>query len=157
MTDEILSGLAKNQRKDVSTSKKLQYTDLKRIAKNLDTSIFDDECSIWKGYITNAKNISKGVYINFYFRGKKYALHRLLYNNFIGELNDDEYIKFSCINKGKCCNVHHLVKYRYVDNYDIYDNVDVINNYDNIQQNVGVDNIDNSIEKNDTEFIVNFE
>ena len=153
MTDEILSELAKNQRRDVSTSKKLQYTDLKRIAKNLGTSIFDENCSIWKGYITNAKNISKGVYINFYFRGKKYALHRLLYNNFVGDLNDDEYIKFSCVNKGKCCNVNHLVKYKYIEIDETSDEVIC----GNIQQNIVHADCKNNGDKSDTEFIVNFE
>lgn len=151
MTDEILSDLAQNQRRDVPTSKKLQYTDLKRIAKNLGSSIFDGECSIWKGYITNAKNVSKGVYINFYFRGKKYALHRLLYNNFVEDLNDDEYIKFSCANKGKCCNVHHLVKYKYIENDD--ETVEELDENVNKTRDVCV----GADDKNDMGFIVEFE
>ena len=39
------------------------------------------------------------------------ALHRLLYANFVGNINDNEYLKFSCDNRGKCCNINHLVKY----------------------------------------------
>jgi hypothetical protein len=58
-------------------------------------------------------NLNKGRYVNFYFRRKKVALHRLLYVNFIGNLNDDEYLKFSCDNKGICCNIHHLKKFKY--------------------------------------------
>ena len=54
-----------------------------------------------------------GTYVNFYFRKKKVALHRLLYINFIGHLDDDEYLKFNCENKGKCCNVHHMNKFKY--------------------------------------------
>ena len=39
----------------------------------------------------------------------------LLYNNYIGELSNKEYIKFNCINKGKCCNIYHMSKYLYKD------------------------------------------
>ena len=31
----------------------------------------------------------------------------------MGNLSKDEYVKFTCENKGKCCNIHHLKKYRY--------------------------------------------
>jgi hypothetical protein len=103
--------LLQNQRKDIPSDKKLLYNDLKRISKYLPNSIFNDNCSLWNGYITSIKgNNNENQYINFYFKGKKHALHRLLYINFIGELNDNEYIKFKCANKGKCCNIHHFYK-----------------------------------------------
>lgn len=102
--------LLQNQRKDIPSDKKLLYNDLKRISKYLPNSIFNDDCSLWNGYITNIKGVNENQYINFYFKGKKHALHRLLYINFIGELNDNEYIKFKCINKGKCCNIYHFYK-----------------------------------------------
>lgn len=101
--------LIQNQKKNI-TSKKLSYNDLKRISKNLLGSIFTNDCSIWNGYITIVKNDDKNAYINFYYNGKKYALHRLLYINFIGDLGDNEYIKFKCNNKGKCCNINHFYK-----------------------------------------------
>jgi len=41
------------------------------------------------------------------------ALHRLLYINYVGELDDDEYIKYVCMNKGRCCNIHHIKKFKY--------------------------------------------
>jgi hypothetical protein len=109
-SDKILIELIKNQKKIINNDKKLLYTDLKRISKYLTISIFGDECSIWNGYITVIKNDEKNSYINFYFSGKKYSLHRLLYMNYIGELLDSEYIKFKCINKGKCCNINHFYK-----------------------------------------------
>ena len=90
--------------------KKLLYNDLKRISKYLTSSIFGDECSLWNGYVTVIKNDDKNSYINFYYCGKKYSLHRLLYANYIGDLNDSEYIKFKCANKGKCCNINHFYK-----------------------------------------------
>src|SRR5438552_8441922 len=113
-TSEFLSELLIKQLKSVPNDKKLKYNDLKRLCKYLDSNIFDEnKCCLWTGYITNINNISKGIYINFYFRGAKYALHRLLYINFVGELLDDEYLKFSCENKGKCCNISHLRKFKY--------------------------------------------
>lgn len=108
--DKILVELIKNQRKDIINDKKLLYHDLKRISKYLTTSIFGEECSVWNGYVTVIKNDEKNSYINFYYCGKKYSLHRLLYLNYVGELSDSEYIKFKCPNKGRCCNVNHFYK-----------------------------------------------
>ncbi len=112
--NEIFTELISKQLKEVDNTKKLQYSDLKRICKYIDISIFDEnQCSIWSGYITNSNNSNKGTYINFYFRKKKAALHRLLYSNFVEELESDEYLKFNCENKGKCCNIAHLKKFKY--------------------------------------------
>jgi hypothetical protein len=103
--------LLQNQRKTIPSDKKLLYNDLKRISKYLPNSIFNNECSLWIGYITSIKGVNnENQYINFYFKGKKHSLHRLLYINFIGDLNDNEYIKFKCVNKGKCCNIYHFYK-----------------------------------------------
>jgi len=114
--NELLKELLTRQLKTVQYQKKLQYPDLKRICKYINSSIFDpDKCCNWEGYITNSNNTcGKGTYINFYFRKKKAALHRLLYSNFIGDLFDDEYLKFNCENKGKCCNINHLKKLKYL-------------------------------------------
>lgn len=110
-SDKILIELVTQQRKNINVDKKLSYNDLKRISKYLNSSIFlEDECSLWNGYITIIKNDEKNSYINFYFNGKKYALHRILYINYIGELLDSEYIKFRCPNKGRCCNINHFYK-----------------------------------------------
>lgn len=110
---KILDELIHRQIPNIQSDKKLRYSDMIRIGKYIDTSIFDENCCLWNGYITNFKNITKGTYINFFFRNKKVALHRLLYNNFIEVLSDDEYLKFSCENRGKCCNIHHMIKYKY--------------------------------------------
>ena len=100
------------------------------INKFLKTSIFSSNCSLWTGYITNDKNINKGVYINFYYNKKKIALHRLLYANYVGEISDKEYIKYNCINKGKCCNIHHMSKFTYKKN----DSTNSKNKKEGIQQ-----------------------
>ena len=90
-------------------NKKLDVKSLQRISRNIDKSIFGSECVIWKGYITYIKGTDV-FYINFFFNKKKHALHRLLYLNFVGDIQDNEYIKYSCENKGKCCNVNHFYK-----------------------------------------------
>lgn len=113
--NEIMTEVLSKQLKVIPSDKKLQYTDIKRICKFVNTSLFDEnECCVWEGYVTNSNEGNKGTYINFYFRGRKIALHRLLYINFIGDLQDDEYLKFICPNKGRCCNINHLKKFRYL-------------------------------------------
>lgn len=122
--DSIFSELIKNQKKQINNDKKLLYNDIKRISKNLSKSIFNNECSLWNGYITVIKNDTNKSYINFYFKGKKCALHRLLYINYIGHLPDSEYIKYNCENKGICCNLNHIYKI----NADLSENNKVDNN-----------------------------
>lgn len=105
----IFQELITKQRKDCKESKKLTFQDIKRISKNLSTSIFDSSgCSLWNGYITNRNKLSKASYINFYFRHRKVALHRLLYENYSLDIDDDQYIKYTCGNKGICCNINHM-------------------------------------------------
>ena len=107
--------LKRRQLPTCPASKTFRPGDIQRIVQHTTTSIFDKEnCAIWTGYVTNLKNKRKGTYVNFYFRNKKkVALHRLLYANFKGDINPNEYIKYSCQNKGKCCNVNHMVKFEY--------------------------------------------
>src|SRR5271168_4604257 len=110
--NELFEELLSKQLKDVPSDRKLRYLDLKRICKFVSTSVFDKKtCSIWSTYVadnTNNNNISNtnasNIHINFYYNKKKMSLHRLLYINFIGNIDDTEYIKFTCVNKGKCCN-----------------------------------------------------
>lgn len=114
MQDELLKELTIKQIKNIPPDKKLQYSDLRRISQYIDTSIFDEnKCCLWSGYITNENKLTKGTYVNFYLRKNKSALHRLLYINFIGDLTDDHYIRYTCNNKGKCCNVNHFKKIQY--------------------------------------------
>lgn len=116
-SNDMIKELITNQLPDINSQKKLSYNDIKRISNFLSSSIFDKtECAIWNGYITNEKNQAKGIYINFYFNHKKIALHRLLYLNYIGDILNTEYIKFSCVNKGKCCNIYHMKKLTYNSN-----------------------------------------
>ena len=107
--ETIFHELIKNQRKNCKESKKLTLHDIKRISKNLRTSIFDSSgCSLWEGYVTNKNKATKSSYINFYFRHRKVALHRLLYENYVAELEENQYIKYNCPCKGICCNLNHM-------------------------------------------------
>ena len=108
--------LIKNQRKNLILDRKLKISDLRRISSYLSTSIFEKKCTIWNGYITEFKN--KSYYINFYFNGKKHALHRLLYYNFIDDIADNEYLKYKCTDKGMCCCIFHFTKINHVEKQD---------------------------------------
>ena len=106
---KLFEELIKKQRKNCKESKKLTLQDIRRITKNLRTSIFDVSCcSLWEGYITNKNKESKTSYINFYFRHRKVALHRLLYENYVSDIEENQYIKYNCSNKGVCCNINHM-------------------------------------------------
>jgi hypothetical protein len=101
------------QRLNCPDDKLLTEKDLKRIITRTG-GIYNDtnECILWNGYITH----NKIDYINFYFKGKKCALHRLLYVNFKGKLNDNDYLEFICkdkYNRGRCCNINHIMKKKY--------------------------------------------
>jgi len=112
----IMKQLVKKQRKKIPSDKKLAYKDIKRIVKYITSSIFTaDTCCLWDGYVTNSKPTKnhKGAYINFYFKKKKVALHRLLYINFKGHITDNDFIKYTCDNKGQCCNINHMIKIEY--------------------------------------------
>lgn len=112
--NSIMKELLNYQRHNVVNDKFLKYNDIKRISKYLDKSIFDEyECTLWKGYVTNINNEHKSTYVNFYINKKKIPLHRLLYVNYVDDIDDDEYIKYTCVNKGICCNINHLKKFKY--------------------------------------------
>ena len=156
--------LLDNQLRNVNHLKKLSYNDIKRIIKNIDTTIFSKKCCIWKGYVANI-DTNKSAYINFYFREKKLALHRLLYSNYIGPINDNEYIKFNCKNKGKCCAINHLVKYEKdieeviePNNTDDTDDTDDTDNIDDTEKNEDKNKKNkNSNIKKDSDFTISFD
>lgn len=103
---DIINILITKQLKNINYKYRLTIKDIIRIASNIDTNPFDIECSLWKGAISISNHNSK--YINFWFKKKKQTLHRLLYNNYIGELESTNYLKFTCENKGFCCNINHI-------------------------------------------------
>lgn len=103
--ENLLEELKNKQLENIPTNKKLKEKDMKRIIKYTNTSIFNNNsCVKWTGFITT----NKGKYINFYFNGKKTALHRLLYTNYIGSIYDNQYLSFTCESNGECCNINHM-------------------------------------------------
>jgi hypothetical protein len=137
--NKMFKHLLQCQLKTVPNDKKLQLGDIKRICKYIDGSIFHETmCCLWSGYITNKNNSLKGTYINFYFKKKKVALHRLLYCNFVGELTSDEYLKFTCENKGMCCNINHLIKYKYQKKIEKKNKVNEVIKKDKLDKNLEI-------------------
>lgn len=96
VSSSIYRELVERQLSDVDEEYVLRPKDLERISKNLNNSIFGEECAPWS---TNKND----KYVNFYFRRKKIALHRILYINFVGPIDQTDYITFRCENKGLCC------------------------------------------------------
>ena len=107
---KILNEMVKNQKKEITAEFRLDYKDLTRVSSKLSESIFDNNCCLWEGYVTNLYQPKKGRYVNFYFKKKKQPLHRLIYNNFKGSLKKGEYLKYTCHNNGYCLNINHMQK-----------------------------------------------
>ena len=138
--NDLLNELISKQIKNVYYTKKLSYNDLSRMVKYLDTSIFGNECSLWKGYVSKTSPNGNNYYVNFFFKKKKVNLHRLLHINFIGPITSKEYILYKCVNNGKCCNINHFCKDMAANNISDDNNGD-----DNSDDN----NDDNSDDDND--------
>jgi hypothetical protein len=146
---DLLNELILKQKKNISDDFLLSYRDLNRVVKNIETSLFSDECCFWKGYVIQRQN---KYYINFFFKGIKVNLIRLLYQNFVDKIENNEYIKNICASGGKCCNITHYKKY--IDDYnnDNNDNNDNIDNNDN-NDDINDDNNENSNDDNNDDKI----
>jgi hypothetical protein len=108
--NKLLTELCLKQRKKADKKYFLELNDLIRLLKNIDGNIFNNtDCVLWKGYLTKCNN-NKSCYVNFYLKKRKLALHRILYINFIDDLDIKHYLKFTCDNPGKCCNINHILK-----------------------------------------------
>jgi hypothetical protein len=154
---KILEELNNKQLKSIQIERKLHNKDLRRIVKYINSSIFDEnKCCMWNGYVTNETNSKRGTYVNFFFRNKKVALHRLLFENFVGILGEDYYLKFSCddnFSDGKCCNINHMIKYKYnncqkeeqkkIDNKNDDTNDAENNDANDTKKNIKIDNKNN--------------
>ena len=121
---KILAQMMIKQRTKINKNYKLSISNLLKLIKNIDTSIspFDkNKCCIWKGYhVTNEKNNIK--YTNFYLNNKKIALNRLLYINFVDDIEENSYLKYNCSNKGICCNINHIeLPSNSTNKYDIFE------------------------------------
>ena len=59
----LLEELISKQKKYIQDVYLLNYRDLNRLVKHIETSIFSNECCIWKGYIIQRND---KFYINFF-------------------------------------------------------------------------------------------
>ena len=146
--NQILSDMLNLQRKGIISKFKLDIDDIRRIIYNINTSPFSDiNCCIWTGYITdNEKCNSK--YINFYFKHHKIALHRLLYINYVNDLNNNNYLRFICKNKGICCNIKHIEKFNKKYSIPISPTIIQLQNHYIQDPNITNNNNNNNIDKN---------
>lgn len=87
---------------------RLHSGDVLRILKHIDGDIFGNECVIWKGPVSNLNNPKKGVYVKFFYRSKKLALHRILYHNLVSHIEKSAYMAYSCANSGRCLCLNHM-------------------------------------------------
>jgi hypothetical protein len=157
---KLLNEMIEKQLKNVSLSKKFTYKDIMRVIKHIEKSIFGKQCCLWQGFVANTKQ-NKSPYINFYFREKKLALHRLLYSNFVESLSTNEYIRFTCKNKGKCCTLNHMIKYEKDENINDSDSEnDIDNNNDNNICNNNIDvikNVESNKKSKQLDFTISFD
>lgn len=92
----------------VSKEHKLTDYAINKIIRQLENKdIFNPfSCCIWKGS-TSKDNSYIPFYMNNKQKGnKKYTLHKLLYENYVGCTNG-KYLKLVCNNR-LCCNVNHI-------------------------------------------------
>lgn len=113
--DHIYEELCELQCQDCEDRFKFQKKHLKRLTKYIDSSIVGDECCMWTGYICNTKK-NRIPHINFNINNKKYNLHRLIGYNFLG-MKSNQYIKYTCENKGRCLNINHYQLFDYLNGY----------------------------------------
>lgn len=109
-----LAELVRNQLLDVPEENRLRLTDMERLAKFSDGhSYFDPvRSTLFVGYVN--KNRPQDTCITFFFRKKKVALHRLLFQNYLGELTFRHYVRHLCGHRYSCVNILHLRRNDYV-------------------------------------------
>ena len=108
--EEIVEKLYEYQLKDIDNRYRLNEKDIIRLASYLSGDPFSlNNCCRWVGAISKSSHNSK--YINFWFNKRKQSLHRILYYNYIGDLPNSKYLRFTCRDadmRGICCNINHF-------------------------------------------------
>ena len=99
--------LIKKQRKNIpniGNYGRLSFDDIKRIDRYITDNIFDEnnKCCLYRGEL-------KKSYATISFRSRKVSVHRILYHNYIGNILPNDYIIFTCKNKGVCCKLSHFM------------------------------------------------
>lgn len=97
--------LFKRQRKNiqpVGNYGRLCHSEILRMSKTCGNYYKKDKCMAFKGHVKN-------YILEFSYKGNKTSLYRILYHNFIGEIEPSDRIILTCNNFG-CCNLDHLIK-----------------------------------------------
>jgi len=102
--NDRLVELINNQLSNIDEDNMLSWSDMHRIVKYTDKSLFGSECCLWQGYIS----FSKIKYVNFYFKNSKRSINRLLYQNYKGKLHESVYLNHTCNNPDDCININHI-------------------------------------------------
>ena len=151
ISQELFINLIKKQKNNipnVGNYSKLTFDDIKRLDKYIKGNIFNSyACCIYKGEL-------KKAYATISFKGKKVSVHRLLYHNYIDNITKDDYVYFSCYNKGACCNLNHfkILKNKKKPNINKNDEIDDDKKDDKLNMD-----INNNFDMDDNIFQIEFD
>ena len=81
---------------------KLTFKDLKRLDLYMPANIFlSEKCILYTGE-------RKNDYITISYITKKISVLRMLYHNYIGDIESKDRLVYLCENSGVCCNINHV-------------------------------------------------
>lgn len=118
--------MIQNQRDDITkvgNYDKLSFQDIKRLDTYIHGNIFQSKhCCLYSGEIKNK-------YSTISFNRKKVSVLRLLYHNYVNDIELNDKLEYTCENAGVCCNLNHFkvknkehkinIKKSYVKQYEI--------------------------------------
>lgn len=84
---------------------RLTHSDIVRLSSGLDTDIFRTNACV--GYRRSLRNRKHFL---FSYEGHKVPLNRLLYHNYISDVEPGDIIVNTCVNSSFCCNIRHITK-----------------------------------------------
>ena len=101
-----LTNLLNHQRKnikDIGLYGELSFDDMKRLDLAIDGDpTSSNDCCLYNGPIINKQ------YCSLSYKGTKCSIIRLIYHNFVKDVEQHHRIFHTCKNKGICCNYKHL-------------------------------------------------
>jgi len=107
--------------KEIGNYGKMDFHDIKRLDMYIKGNIFvSDNCCLYTGEI-------KKKYSTISYKGKKVSVLRLLYHNYINDVESEDIVEYLCEKVGICCNLRHFKikgKNPVIKFDDIYDDYD---------------------------------
>lgn len=114
-----LISLQRKEVPDIGLYGKLDFEDLKRIDRCISGDpLKSNKCCLY------LRKLVKNSYSTFSFRGKKTSILRILYHNYIDDIKPNSRIKYSCENKGLCCNLNHFKVIEVEETPEIEENIE---------------------------------